>query len=312
MMKKRLIDRSSDKEVNTLKETITWLIDIESSAAELYAEAAAAFHEDENFSRFLALMSAEEHEHIKLLQQARDTISDKEIKRACFYFDDHFRKKIAAPFIRARRFLESGELTKATMIDILAEAEFSEWNELFLYTLDTFKVLHEDVEKAVADIDQHRKHVQEFILSLADGDSLIQRVRRLSHTGIKRVLIVEDNSAVARMLEALVADNVEVIIARDAQEGLSHIRQGYFDLIVSTIEMPEMHGIEMYKQALAMDPSLHLRFIFFTGTENRNYLDFIRDSKTLMLPKPSPVRLISEMMNEVLESTPVPQETTIY
>jgi len=311
-MKKRLIDRSSDKEVNTLKETITWLIDIESSAAELYAEAAAAFHEDENFSRFLALMSAEEHEHIKLLQQARDTISDKEIKRACFYFDDHFRKKIAAPFIRARRFLESGELTKATMIDILAEAEFSEWNELFLYTLDTFKVLHEDVEKAVADIDQHRKHVQEFILSLADGDSLIQRVRRLSHTGIKRVLIVEDNSAVARMLEALVADNVEVIIARDAQEGLSHIRQGYFDLIVSTIEMPEMHGIEMYKQALAMDPSLHLRFIFFTGTENRNYLDFIRDSKTLMLPKPSPVRLISEMMNEVLESTPVPQETTIY
>jgi CheY-like chemotaxis protein len=298
--------------VNTLQETITWLIDIESSAAELYAEAAAVFREDEDFSRFLALMSAEEHEHIKLLQQARDTISDKEIKRSCFYFDDHFRKKIAAPFIRARRFLENGELTKATMIDILAEAEFSEWNELFLYILDTLKVLHEDVQKAVADIDQHRKHVQEFILSLPDGDSLIQRVRRLSHTGSKRALIVEDNIAVARMLEALGADNVEVIIARDAQEGLSHLRQGYFDLIVSTIEMPEMHGIEMYKQALAMDPSLHLRFIFFTGTENPDYLDFIRDSKTLMLPKPSPVRLISEMMNEVLESTSVPQATTIH
>jgi CheY-like chemotaxis protein len=298
--------------VSTLKETTTWLIDIESSAADLYAEAAAAFREDEDFSRFLALMSAEEHQHIKLLQQARDAISDKEIKRACFYFDDHFRKKIEAPFIRARRLLEDGELTKATMIDILAEAEFSEWNELFLYILDTLKVLHEDVQKAVADIDQHRKQIQEFILSLPDGDSLIQRVRRLSHTGSKRVLIVEDNSAVALMLEALVADNVEVIIARDAQEGLSHIRQGYFDLIVSTIELPEMHGIEMYKQALAMDPSLHLRFIFFTGTENPEYLSFIRDSKTLMLPKPSPVRLISEMMHEVLASTPVPQETTIH
>jgi len=307
-----LIDWSSDKEVSTLKETTTWLIDIESAAADLYAEAAAAFREDEDFSRFLALMSAEEHQHIKLLQQARDTISDKEIKRACFYFDDHFRKKIEAPFIRARRLLEDGELTKITMIDILAEAEFSEWNELFLYILDTLKVLHEDVQRAVADIDQHRKQIQEFILSLPDGDSLIQRVRRLSHTGSKRALIVEDNSAVALMLEALVADNVEVIIARDAQEGLSHIRQGYFDLIVSTIEMPEMHGIEMYKQALAMDPSLHLRFIFFTGTENPEYLSFIRDSKTLMLPKPSPVRLISEMMHEVLASTPVPQEITIH
>jgi CheY-like chemotaxis protein len=174
------------------------------------------------------------------------------------------------------------------------------------------KVLHEDVQKAVADIDQHRKQIQEFILSLPDGDSLIQRVRRLSHAGSKRALIVEDNSAVALMLEALVADNVEVIIARDAQEGLSHIRQGDFDLIVSTIEMPEMHGIEMYKQALALDPSLHLRFIFFTGTENPEYLSFIRDSKALMLPKPSPVRLISEMMHDVLASTPVPQETTIH
>jgi DNA-binding NarL/FixJ family response regulator len=76
--------------------------------------------------------------------------------------------------------------------------------------------------------------------------------------------------------------------------------------------MPEMHGIEMYKQALALDPSLHLRFIFFTGTENPEYLSFIRDSKALMLPKPSPVRLISEMMHDVLASTPVPQETTIH
>ena len=295
-----------------MKATIIWLIEIESSAVNLYAEAAVAFREDEDFSRFLTLMSKEEHEHIKLLQRARDTISDEEITRACFYFDDHFRNKIEAPFIRARRLLKNGDLTKATMIDILAEAEFSEWNELFLYILDALKVLDEDVQKAVSDIDQHRKHIQEFILSLPDGDSLIQRVRRLSHTGNKRALIVEDNNAVARMLEALVADNVEVTIARNGQEGLSHIRQGHFDLIVSTIEMSEMHGIEMYKQALAIDPSLHLRFIFFTGTENPEHLSFIRDSNILMLPKPSPVRLICEKMNEVLDSTAMSQDATIH
>jgi len=309
---KGFIDWHSEKGTKPLKETITWLIDIESSAASLYAEGAEAFREDEDLSRFLELMSAEELEHIKLLQQAKGAISDNEIKRACFYFDDHFRKKIEAPFIRARRLLKDGDLTKATMIDILAEAEFSEWNELFLYILDTLKVLDEDVQKAVADIDQHRRHIQEFILSLPDGDSLIQRVRRLSRTVSKRALIVEDNNAVARMLEALVADNVEVIIARNGQEGLSHLLQGHFDLIVSTIEMPEMHGIEMYKQALATDPSLHLRFIFFTGTENPEHLRFIRDSKTLMLAKPSPVRLISEMMHEVLDLTSVSQDATIH
>ena len=295
-----------------MKEIIPWLIDIESSAAKLYAEAAVAFREDEGFSRFLSLMSAEEKEHEKLLQQARAATSDQEIKSACFYFDDHFRGKIEAPFIRAWRLLKDGELTKAAMIDILAEAEFSEWNELFLYILDALKVLDKDVQKAVSDIDQHRKRIQEFILSLPGGDSLIQRVRRLAHAGSKRVLIVEDNNAVARMLEALAVDNVEVVIAHDGLEGLLHIQQGYFDLIVSDIELPEMNGIEMYNQALAMDPSLYRRFIFFTGTEKPEYLNFVRDSQALLLPKPSPVKLICEMMNEVLDSAPVPKDATIH
>ena len=295
-----------------MKEIISWLIDIESSAANLYAEASVAFHEDKDFSRFLALMSVEEKEHEKLLQQARAATSDDEIKSACFYFDDHFRKKIEAPFMRAWRLLKDGELTKATMIDFLAEAEFSEWNELFLYILGALKVLDKDVQKAVSDIDQHRKRIQEFILSLPDGDSLIQRVRRLSRAGSKRVLIVEDNNAVARMLEALVVDNVEVVIARDGMEGLDHIQQGYFDLIVTNIEMPEMNGVEMYKNALVMDSSLYRRFIFFTGTENPEHLAFIRDSQALMLPRPSPVKVISAMMNEVLDSTPVPQDATIH
>ncbi len=295
-----------------MKEIIPWLIDIESSAANLYAEAAVAFRQDEDFSRFLSLMSAEEKEHEKLLKQARATTSDKEIKSACFYFDDHFRSKIEAPFIRAWRLLKDGELTKVTMIDTLAEAEFSEWNELFLYVLDALKVLDKDVQKAVSDIDQHRKHVQEFILSLPDGDSLIQRVRRLSHAGSRRVLIVEGNNAVARMLEALIADNVEVVIAGDGLEGLAHIQQGYFDLIVSDIEMQGMNGIEMYKHALTTDSSLYRRFIFFTGTENPEYLNFVGNSQALMLPKPSPVKLICEMMNAVLDSTPVPQDATIH
>lgn len=295
-----------------MKAIIPWLIDIESSAADLYAEVAVAFRDDEDFSRFLALMSAEEREHATLLQQASAAVADKELKRACFYFDDHFRRKVEAPFVRARNLLENGALTKNLMVDILAEAEFSEWNEVFLYTLDTLKVIDEDIQKAAADIDQHRKNVQEFILSLPGGDSLIQRARRMARSGDKRVLIVEDNNSVARMLEALVADDLEVIIAHDGIEGMAHIRQRRFDLIVSNIEMPGLNGIEMYKQALAIDRSVCRRFIFFTGTDNPEHLQFVRDSQALMLPKPSPVRALCEMINKVLDSTPLADDATIH
>lgn len=295
-----------------MQDVIDWLIEIESSAAGLYAEVAAVFRDDQDFSRFLSLMSAEEQEHEQLLRRASVQVPGKELKRACFYFDDHFRKKIQTPFVRARKLLQNGDLTKNAMLDILAEVEFSEWNEIFLYLLDTLKVVDEEVQKAVADIDQHRKHVQDFILSLPGGDSLIQRARRQFRPGGKRALIVEDNNAVARMLEVLVADDVEVVIARNGLDGIEHLRRGRFDLVVTSIEMPEMNGIEMYQQAVAIDPALDHRFIFFTSTENPVYLDFVKESKAQMLPKPSPVRVLHAMMNKVLYAGAAAGKETLH
>ena len=295
-----------------MKDIISWLIGIEANAANLYAKAAVLFREDEEFSQFLLLMSTEEQEHEQLLQKASVSISEKQMKRASFFLDEGFREKIEAPFARAWQLLRTVELTKAAMIDVLAEAEFSEWNELFLYTIDTLNTVGNDFQKAVSGVDEHRAHIQKYISSLPDGDSFIQRVRKLSQVGSKRVLIVEDNHFVARMLEALVVDEVEVIIARNGEEGLAYIQQGRFDLIVSDIEMPKMNGVDMYKQALAMDPTLCSRFIFFTGTENPEHLAFVRSTKILMLPKPSTVRVICDMMNDILDSTTVSKGATVH
>ena len=291
---------------------ITWLIGVETSAANLYEEAAIVFRGDEDFSRFLSQMAVEEREHEKLLQKASAAISDSEMKRASFYFGDDFRNKIEAPFSRALRLSKDGTLTKNAMVNVVADAEFSEWNELLLYTLDLLNVLDEEVQQARLDFKKHRMRAQEYIASLPGGDSIILRVQRLTRPGGKRVLIVEDNLSVARMLEALAMDQVEVNIARDGQEGISCIQQRHFDLIISEIDLPKMNGVEMYKQALEKNPNIGSRFIFFTGTENPEHLDFVRSTNTLMLPKPSPVKLICEKMNDVLDSTAVPQDASIH
>jgi CheY-like chemotaxis protein len=291
---------------------ITWLIGVETSAANLYEEAAIVFRGDEDFSRFLSQMAVEEREHEKLLLKASAAISDNEMKRASFYFGDDFRNKIEAPFSRALRLSKDGTLTKNAMVNVVADAEFSEWNELLLYSLDLLNFLDEGVQQAILDFKKHRMRAQEYIASLPGGDSVILRVQRLTRPGGKRVLIVEDNLSVARMLEALAMDQVEVIIARDGQEGISCIQQRQFDLIISEIDLPKMNGVEMYKQALEKNPNIGSRFIFFTGTENPEHLDFVRSTNTLMLPKPSPVKLICEKMNDVLDSTAVPQDASIH
>jgi len=293
-----------------MNEALNWLIRIESIAAKLYAEASATFSDDVPFSQFLIQMSLEESEHEKLLTKAYASVN--QMKKVTFSLDDSFFRKIEAPLVRGFDLLRKGQLTKGAMIDILVEAEFSEWNEAFIYTIDTLNAVGEEYKKAVAEIDEHRIHVNQFISSLPDGDSFIQRARKFASSPSKRVLIVEDNHSVARMLEAFAEDVVEVVIARNGEEGIAKIQQERFDLIVSDIEMPKLNGIEMYKQAVEFDPSIASRFIFFSGTENLEYLSFVRATNTLMLPKPSPVKLVCEMMNEVLDSVTVPPGTTFH
>jgi CheY-like chemotaxis protein len=295
-----------------VNEIISWMIEVETRAASLYADAAVTFAGDDKFSCFLSELANEEQDHIKLLEESMVSLSYESIGKVAFHFDEDFRHKILAPIVSAQQSLNKGELSQRGMVDVIAEIEFSEWNEVFIYAIDATKVLDEDFQKAASEIDQHRIHILEYISTLPDGGSLLQKVRRLKSVSNKRVLIVEDNVAVARMLEVLTMDDAEVILARDGEEGLSHVQEGHFDLIVADVIMPKMGGIEMYKKALSIDPTLEGHFIFFTGTEDSEELDFLQSSNVTVLPKPSPVKLICQVIDQVLAKSSPRQITTVH
>jgi CheY-like chemotaxis protein len=299
-------------QVPIMNEIISWMIEVETMAAKLYADAAVAFAGDDQFACFLTKLVNEEQDHIKLLEESMASLSYESISKVTFHFDEDFRHKILTPIVNAQRSLNRGELSQGEMVDVIAEIEFSEWNEVFIYAIDAAKVLVEEFQNAASEIDQHRIHIQEYISSLPDGESLLQKVRRLKSVSNKRVLIVEDNVAVARMLEVLTMDEAKVILARDGEEGLSHIQEGHFDLIVADVIMPKMDGIEMYKKALSIDPALEGRFIFFTGTEDLEELNFLQSSNVTVLPKPSPVKLICQVIDQVLAKSSPRQNTTVH
>jgi CheY-like chemotaxis protein len=288
------------------------MIEVETKAANLYADAAVTFAADDKFSCFLSQLANEERDHIKLLEDSMASLSYESIGKVSFHFDEDFRHKILAPIISAQLSLNKGELSQSEMVDVIAEIEFSEWNEVFIYAIDVTKVLYAGIQKTTSEIDRHRKHIQEYISTLPDGESLLQKVRRLKSVSSKRVLIVEDNVAVARMLEVLMMDDAEVILARDGEEGLSHIKEGHFDLIVADVIMPKMDGIEMYKKALSIDPKLEGLFIFFTGTEDPEELNFLQSSNVIVLPKPSPVNLICQVIDQVLAKSSTRQNATVH
>ncbi|HLX12190.1 MAG TPA: response regulator, partial [Bacteroidota bacterium] len=68
----------------------------------------------------------------------------------------------------------------------------------------------------------------------------------------KKILLVEDEDGLAELLaNLLISDGYDVIIAHNGREGLEKLEGMKPDAIISDIVMPEMDGLEMFRQIKA-------------------------------------------------------------
>ena len=84
----------------------------------------------------------------------------------------------------------------------------------------------------------------------------------------RKVLIVEDDAAMAQMCAKLVRRRGHLaVIAATCQEALTILRDASdVDVVLSDIQMPNMSGIELLLQLRRLDP--HLPIILMTGYAN--------------------------------------------
>jgi len=81
-----------------------------------------------------------------------------------------------------------------------------------------------------------------------------------------RVVIVDDEPAMARAIERGLSVHHEVCTLTNGKEALARIQAGeHFDVIISDLMMPEMTGMELYEQIHRTSPEVAERMIFMTG-----------------------------------------------
>jgi PAS domain S-box-containing protein len=81
----------------------------------------------------------------------------------------------------------------------------------------------------------------------------------------RRVLVVDDDVAVARALGRMIGDEHEVHTANDGEEALRMIGREAFDAVLCDVMMPRVSGIDVYERVRAEHPALAQRFALVTG-----------------------------------------------
>lgn len=85
----------------------------------------------------------------------------------------------------------------------------------------------------------------------------------------KRILVVDDEASVLFILSVTLkalSGVAEVAMASNGHEALKQIEQGSFDLVITDINMPDINGIELTKEARLLSPSLQV--VWITGYGN--------------------------------------------
>ncbi len=86
-----------------------------------------------------------------------------------------------------------------------------------------------------------------------------------------RLLIVDDEPLLAKILEFTLKDTADVIFtATNGNEAISIVMQENIHCILCDMNLPTMNGIEIIRRVRTLEP--RMPFVFFSGVEERNYL----------------------------------------
>jgi CheY-like chemotaxis protein len=287
-----------------MKEIVKWLYRIEQLAFDLYKDAAVIFRGDKALAYFLKSLAEDEDVHVRIMKRASESLEEGSNKiPVLISLDNHRRERIEHSLKVSREKLLAGDLSKEAMIGCIVETEFSELNDIFSYVINTLKENNGEFISLASNIVRHRKTIERFVESLPYGHEYLHRIRELQKAGMERILIVDDYAPVVEILMAILAGEGIVESAENAEEGLKKMREHYYDIIISDVNIPVMSGIELFKQAARQDPDIGRRYLFLTGESSPETISFFDKNHLRYLIKPAHLDEIEQSVSDILHGS---------
>jgi CheY-like chemotaxis protein len=101
-----------------------------------------------------------------------------------------------------------------------------------------------------------------------------------------RLLVVEDEQALARALAAALGTTFEVVVATSAREALDRIGRGAFEAVLCDVHLADASGLRLYADIVAKVPALARRFALTSGGMDRETEEHARAQGLPILAKP--------------------------
>ena len=269
-----------------MKNLVEWLVLLEDRASCVYEALAAAFKEDTLFSDFLDQLAEDESMHFHFMNSALiclrknpHIVSEIELNQQDTELIEQGLEKIEGA-------IKAGALNKSLMLEFILNCEYSEWNDIFLYVINSLKTNCPHFKVIGPSIQNHHRIIEEFFRKISDDADYIQRLKKLSPVWREKILVVDDAEPILDLLSAVLSRDAHIETARNGKEALRMASSEYYAVIISDIDMPEMNGIAFYKELRQRYDDVGKRFIFMSGAATDEMIETINQENIPLLGKP--------------------------
>jgi CheY-like chemotaxis protein/rubrerythrin len=285
-----------------LSEILAWLHPIEEEARVAYAAAANCIPTNPSLTALLKRLSEDELGHQKLLSHAQQLLAEAGADRpASIRADEAAREQIVTPLRELQMQARANTLTEANTIHAIVQAEFSEWNNIFLYVLTQFRDQAPVFQHVAAVIQQHEQRIEDFLAQLPTEQATAASLQLPPKVWDRQILLVDDEEGLRMALKMCLKRFGQVTVASNGQEALEHTRRQFFDVIVSDVDMPVMNGLDFF-EALAGDNSPgRKRFIFCTASEREDLEKLQTQGRVKILKKPFDLSDVQQAVRAILD-----------
>ena len=286
-------------------EIISWVREIENIAHGVYVRCADFFRYDEELSTFLCRIAEDEAWHYHVMSSAMEFCtnlpeSEPRIVPA-ITIDREIYDTVKNAFGQISDKLSSDTLTKEFLFQQILLTEYSEWNDLFQYVVNSLKKVKQEFMYAATRIQSHKRFIELFLENAPHlHQTETDKLRTLPSIWDEKILIIEDDESLSQLIHAILEKEGVIDAAYDGAEGLKKIRENYYKLIISDIDMPVMDGMECLNRAAELYPHIHERFLFITGYTPPEAISYFQEHQIPVLNKPARINAIRRHAMDIL------------
>ncbi len=269
-----------------MKNLVEWLIYLEDRASRVYEALAAAFGEDAHFSEFVSRLAEDEAMHFHFMNSALICLKNNPHLVSEIELNQKETELIEQGLEKIESAIELGSLNKSLILEFILNCEYSEWNDIFLYVINSLKANCPHFKVIGPSIQNHHRIIEEFLREISNGSDYIQRLKELSPVWRERILVVDDAEPILDLLSTVLSRDANIETASNGKEAFKMACSAYYAVIISDIDMPEMNGIAFYQELKQQYEDVGNRFIFMSRAATDHMIEYINHENIPLLKKP--------------------------